>query len=316
VTKIFTQGCRDTLRYDSVFISPHIDDVVYSCGGALLKALQSGRVLVISIFSDYGRKTPFRRREEEKVSLLYGYDYVFLDLPDLPQRDYLSFLPHRMHRICLNEVESDLLREIKHHLEELLRPIQFQSIYFPLGVGIHIDHEICFQASFAPAYSGKLFFYEDLPYALAPGCLERRIYSLLGKGVPIVGRQPISDWNAQRRRFIDHLFSRPSPLKRFSGVLRFIFGGYFSSLLKKNFDPFKAANISPISLKLAPHLVPIDDLFDLKLQGIWSYQSQTPLFFNSAEEARQLFRNYHSLLGESSSGLYERVWEATIPAFL
>ena len=59
---------------------------------------------------------------------------------------------------------------------EILR-LEPQMVYFPLGVGGHVDHQLCREVALsllaerrqwimpAPSFVGRLSFYEDFPYA-------------------------------------------------------------------------------------------------------------------------------------------------------
>ena len=39
-------------QYDQIYLSPHLDDVVFSCGGAVARGVQAGqRVLVVTVCS-------------------------------------------------------------------------------------------------------------------------------------------------------------------------------------------------------------------------------------------------------------------------
>ena len=43
----------DKKRYRAVIVSPHLDDAVFSCGGAIAQMVTEGPVLVLNIFTRY-----------------------------------------------------------------------------------------------------------------------------------------------------------------------------------------------------------------------------------------------------------------------
>jgi LmbE family N-acetylglucosaminyl deacetylase len=112
-----------------------------------------------------------RRLEDERYAYFAEASIVFLDQPDATFRGYAtdSELLGRPREGDV-EVAGLLRREI-----ERLEP---QQVYLPLGVGGHVDHQLCRQAGIdllrsgdrwvmpGPDYAGTVVFYEDFPYAL------------------------------------------------------------------------------------------------------------------------------------------------------
>jgi LmbE family N-acetylglucosaminyl deacetylase len=112
-----------------------------------------------------------RRVEDERYAYFAEAGIVFLDLPDAVFRGYegddeLLGNPHDD-----DEPPLTLLRE------EIAR-LEPQRVYFPLGVGGHVDHQLCRDVGVklleerrrwvmpGPDYAGMVAFYEDFPYAL------------------------------------------------------------------------------------------------------------------------------------------------------
>ena len=112
-----------------------------------------------------------RRMEDERYAYFAEASIVFLDQPDAVFRGY--------------ETEEQLLgtpREDDLQLAAMLRReidrLEPQQIYLPLGVGGHVDHQLCRQAGVellslgdrwvmpGPEYAGTVVFYEDFPYSL------------------------------------------------------------------------------------------------------------------------------------------------------
>jgi LmbE family N-acetylglucosaminyl deacetylase len=117
-----------------------------------------------------GDITAKRRLEDEEFALFAEASIVFLDLPDAVFRGY--------------EGDSQLLstpRDDDDAPYEILRReiarLEPQKVYLPLGVGNHVDHQLCRDVGVrllaegrrwvmpGPDYTGIVTFYEDFPYA-------------------------------------------------------------------------------------------------------------------------------------------------------
>ena len=111
-----------------------------------------------------------RRVEDERFAYFAEASIVFLDLPDAVFRGY--------------EGDEELLgapRDDDDAPFELLRQeiarLEPQKVYLPLGVGGHVDHQLCRDVGIGllregrrwvmpgPDYAGHVVFYEDFPYA-------------------------------------------------------------------------------------------------------------------------------------------------------
>jgi LmbE family N-acetylglucosaminyl deacetylase len=111
-----------------------------------------------------------RRMEDERYAFFAEASVVFLDLPDAVFRGY--------------EGDDELLggaRPGDHPPYEILRReivrLEPQTVYLPLGVGGHVDHQLCRDVGVSllaegrrwvmpgPEYAGIVTFYEDFPYA-------------------------------------------------------------------------------------------------------------------------------------------------------
>jgi LmbE family N-acetylglucosaminyl deacetylase len=111
-----------------------------------------------------------RRLEDERFALFAEAAVIFLDLPDAVFRGY--------------EGDAELLgmpREDDPAPYQLLRTeiarLEPQKVYFPLGIGGHVDHRLTRQIGLellresrawvmpGPDWAGIVAFYEDFPYA-------------------------------------------------------------------------------------------------------------------------------------------------------
>jgi LmbE family N-acetylglucosaminyl deacetylase len=111
-----------------------------------------------------------RRLEDERYTYFAEASVVFLDLPDAVFRGYEG------DDQLLGPVRADDDAPIGILRKEIAR-LEPQAVYLPLGVGNHVDHQLCREAGVAllaesrrwvmpgPEWAGKVVFYEDFPYA-------------------------------------------------------------------------------------------------------------------------------------------------------
>ncbi|MER3484752.1 MAG: hypothetical protein C4345_00995, partial [Chloroflexota bacterium] len=88
--------------------------------------------------------------------------------------------------------------------------------YAPLGIGGHVDHRLAFRSgAYLAATGADVWLYEDLPYALRPGAIERRLSEAADELSPI-GVIPVS---AMWERKLDAIMSYRSQLASvFQGI--------------------------------------------------------------------------------------------------
>ncbi len=111
-----------------------------------------------------------RRVEDERFAYFAEASVVFLDLPDAVFRGYEG------DDQLLGPVRPDDDAPISILRREIAR-LEPQTVYVPLGVGNHVDHQLCREVGIAllaeprrwvmpgPEWAGKVVFYEDFPYA-------------------------------------------------------------------------------------------------------------------------------------------------------
>ncbi|MGH2495739.1 MAG: PIG-L deacetylase family protein [Ktedonobacteraceae bacterium] len=185
-----------------IFLSPHFDDAVYSCGGTIGVQVSAGlRPLVITIFGgapatpidlspfavDTHRKMGFRqdvqaavaaRRREDAAALDYLHaDYLWLDYPDAIYRGTPPY--YTSDSQLIGEVHPGDLwidRELAQNLVALHERLPDTVWYAPLAIGPHVDHQIvCSAADRLIQLGANVKLYEDFPYVLDNGARERRI---------------------------------------------------------------------------------------------------------------------------------------------
>ncbi|HUQ44971.1 MAG TPA: PIG-L family deacetylase, partial [Candidatus Limnocylindria bacterium] len=111
-----------------------------------------------------------RRVEDERYAYFAEASVVFLDLPDAVFRGYEG------DDQLLGPVRADDDAPISILRKEIAR-LEPQTVYVPLGVGNHVDHQLCRDVGVSllaeprtwvmpgPEWAGKVVFYEDFPYA-------------------------------------------------------------------------------------------------------------------------------------------------------
>ena len=137
-----------------LYLSPHFDDVVFSCSGHLKTEKEKGnRIVVATIFTEGDHQ--HRKQEDLKALESYEAEHVWLGELDAPFRNkfYNSF-----EKIIFGDTEDYQL-----DVRSLVNKISPDQVIAPLAVGTHIDHRIVFDAAKALT-DIEVLFYADSPY--------------------------------------------------------------------------------------------------------------------------------------------------------
>ena len=176
-----------------IYLSPHPDDAVFSCGGMIHRQAESGgRVVVVTFctgdppggpLSDFaqelherwhpqsrplaGEMVATRRREDVAAIDALGAQAVHLDLPDCIYRlNPATGLPLYASQAAifgsLHPSELTLIRRTATKLSTLLHGFGRHHLYVPLGIGQHVDHQLARRA--AEVSGGVYAYFEDYPY--------------------------------------------------------------------------------------------------------------------------------------------------------
>ena len=166
------------------FVSPHLDDVVFSCGGTLAKFADDGwQTILCTIFTksvanpqgfalrcqldknlaadvDYMK---LRRAEDFRAAkILKASEVLHLNFPEAPHRGYESAT-----ELFAGEKRGDDVREkIAEHLETLAEIHQPEIIFAPQGLGNHVDHLQTIRAVLDSFKTDKIHWYYDTPYVV------------------------------------------------------------------------------------------------------------------------------------------------------
>lgn len=182
--------------YRHVYLSPHYDDASLSCGGAIHRLTQAGQpVLVATVgaappgeplsafaqalhrqWGNPGDVVALRQAEDRRSLAVLGADYVRLNFSDCiyrgePQRGqwYYNHVDDLFGPI--HPAEQTLPAKIAGAILELVPLEAGLTLYAPLAVGHHVDHQVVNAAAWLLHRQGwPVAFYEDYPYA-DPGSL-------------------------------------------------------------------------------------------------------------------------------------------------
>lgn len=203
-----------TTRHRHIFLSPHFDDVVYSCGGTLGVQVSCGLTpLVITIFGgipdndtvlspfarqqhrqmgansneSVGAVVEHRRQEDAAALDSLGVDYLWLDYPEAIYRGNPAYYTSEQQLIGGEVNPNDLWidKQLAQDLLALQNRLPDAAWYVPLGIGRHVDHQIVSSAADRLVQHGStVYLYEEFPYVLEAKALDARLNELGGSFEP------------------------------------------------------------------------------------------------------------------------------------
>jgi len=175
-----------------VYLSPHLDDAVLSCGGTIYAQTRRGeRVLVVTAFAgsptnpDFtpfarelrerwgGASGPFavRRAEDRAATTRLGAEALHLGYLDCVYRshpDTGEALYPTVEKIFaeVHPTEASLADVLYDDVRERVADDGQPLVYAPLAAGHHVDHQIVRRTAIRLLDDGiAVAFYEDWPYA-------------------------------------------------------------------------------------------------------------------------------------------------------
>ena len=168
----------------ALFLSPHLDDAVFSCGGLAAYLSDAGwRTVMVTAFTrsvvpaagfalacqlDKGLPPDVDymalRRDEDRVaaSVIGIQDLRWLDLLEAPHRGYHS-APALFGGVHEGDAVADELAPLFGALAAELEP---DLVLAPQGLGNHVDHQHVVAAALQAFATDSLAFYRDTPYAI------------------------------------------------------------------------------------------------------------------------------------------------------
>jgi LmbE family N-acetylglucosaminyl deacetylase len=187
----------------AIYLSPHLDDVVFSCGGQIAQLVRAGqRVHVVTVFAgdavpeaavsphvqelherwklDKDNPSPGRRAEDIAAlkAISANIQVTHLPLPDCVYRLGKLGWPIYFFRDAIfgdvAEVEAPLIDEIVTAFKRSSLP-EASTVYLPLTAGHHVDHQIVRAAGERWAGPRQVIYYEEYPYAEKPEEITRAL---------------------------------------------------------------------------------------------------------------------------------------------
>lgn len=190
-----------------IFLSPHLDDAVISCGGLICALGSQYDVEVWTLFASAPWAGPYsevarwlhsvsggstgrrlawsRRREDKAATRKVGAGLRHWKWRDAAYRTGSNggFLYKDVVAATWDPLDEQLTQEIGARLRNELRDTDVLVV--PLGVGNHVDHLIVRRAAETTLHS-RIVYYPDLPYAAkrpgdvaeATGAMSRFSYDL------------------------------------------------------------------------------------------------------------------------------------------
>jgi len=193
-----------------VYLSPHLDDAVLSCGGAIHRRTASEQeVQIITVFardlapqSDLSsfalmqhqhwghprRPMALRRTEDAAALTRLNARGQYLDYLDAvyrtgPAGEWL----YDREEVLWGELQpadplSQAMPELAERLVSLFSPVDQHLFYAPLGIGHHVDHQLVCQVGRQLLSRGcRVAFYEDYPYAEDQEALSAALQAVGGE---------------------------------------------------------------------------------------------------------------------------------------
>jgi LmbE family N-acetylglucosaminyl deacetylase len=188
-------------QYRHIYFQPHFDDAALSCGGSIVLQVATGQhVLLVTVFGgippegmplspfarvlqqrtglnpDAAEATRQRRQEELAAAEVLGADILFLDNLEALYRGSPPYYQSEEALFGLvNPADLALDEQLARVFLDIHERAPLAALYAPLGVGHHVDHQLCCSAADRLAQRRlNVKFYEDFPYVTRQGALEGR----------------------------------------------------------------------------------------------------------------------------------------------
>lgn len=179
----FSRHSSLVTRHCALFLSPHLDDVAFSCGGTVAVLAAAGwRCVVATAFT---RSVPhptgfalecqtskgvppdadymaLRRAEDAAACRHLRAEPVWLDLPEAPHRGYHS--PAALFAGVLPG--DDIWQPLVPLLTDLRDELRPAAVFAPQGLGNHADHLHLIRAALAVWPAAAVTWYRDTPYVI------------------------------------------------------------------------------------------------------------------------------------------------------
>lgn len=193
-----------------LFISPHLDDVAFSCGGTLLRLAERPqfRVVLCTIFTaSVENPAGFALRcqtdkgiapEVDYMALRRAEDKAFAAFAGVKETRHLNHreAPHRGYH-SPNDLfagirpDDEVWEAVRADLAALEAEFQPVVVFAPLGLGNHVDHLQTIRAVLRVYLARRVLWYRDTPYAIRSP--SARPSALVPPAVQCPSRVPLNE---------------------------------------------------------------------------------------------------------------------------
>jgi LmbE family N-acetylglucosaminyl deacetylase len=302
-------------RYRAVFISPHLDDAVFSCGAMIDKLRQEGPVLVLNLFTRYLSDLKIhgavlgteRYLEEINAARLLGFESLNLDELDAPFRR----APYRqLGNLFRHPTAADIawLPSLRTRLLDSLAQFDYSQVFVPLGIGWHVDHILSYLAFEPWADQSKLLYYEDAPYCCIPHATRYRLADI-ATHAPTPGDSSLQPGHEIRAwRQAAQAYANTALMKNLQPwLVRQFAVPAVSFYLYRLMARHRLDAPTTRKRQLEPMIFQIDEHIDRKIAAMALYRSQFGEFFSSRQDCLNTLGTYSSSMGGTNT-LVERYW--------
>ncbi len=151
----------------NIYISPHPDDAIISCGGRILKEKEKNQVVINVFCKNYDGLTKWdqlsenlekpmenRIKEDKQILSSLGVSVFYLDFYD--NAVYSDILKNKRDKEEVKEIEKRLIEIISSFSNNI-------KLFFPFGID-HKDHKLIAGMGVRLQKEEDVSFYQDLPY--------------------------------------------------------------------------------------------------------------------------------------------------------
>lgn len=234
--------------YQHIYLAPHYDDAALSCGGMIHQQNQAGQlVLVITIFAAPPESneplSPFaerqhqqwgnpqdaisvRQAEDQAAMQILGADYLRLKFTDCiyrgkPRSGEWYYLSDADLFGQVHPAERPLIPQIAEAILELVLAGDDTTVFAPLAVGHHVDHQLVNAAAWQLQQQGyQLAFYEDYPY-VDPHYAAKYSHT---EPTTLVAQQPATLEPQSRPIAEENLSAKIDSIRAYSSQIPVLFG--------------------------------------------------------------------------------------------
>ena len=310
-------------KYDCIYVSPHMDDVVFSASGSLYQNLKNYKsILIITVFTHnktnlnsscsdkpisinnnninmlqnlYNKVSclKVRRKEDTNAMEEIKVDFVYLDFPEILHRhmkmNILNMIIFPSKKYLLSQDIEFYEKYSKKIIKLVGEGLKDNGIlYFPLGSGFHPDHLLIHDIGIILKSKYTVLFYEDIPYSFLYTNLKYRLV-----------REP-------RNRNI-----------WFDSEMNCNFIEKLSGISKNLIKPFcflhlYLHNKLPKKFNYENQIIEFNEnIFEKKIKLILMYKSQLRVCFgtNDEKKIKYLFKKYSKNIKSSKKNYHERYWK-------